>query len=149
MENYYDQILSKTISIRRPPSKVWEALTNLNSMRTWMSESKIEIITDWEVGSPITIQGELSNIPFENKGVVLGFEPESLLRYSHLSSLSMLDDHVKSYSVIEFRLTENNNLTILTFTMSNFPTEIIYKHLAFYWNSTLQILKEFIELGHV
>jgi hypothetical protein len=35
--------------------------------------------------------------------------------------------------------------TRLTVTVSNFPTETIYKHLAFYWNVTPVILKRMIE----
>ena len=110
-----------------------------------MYDTEINIITDWNVGSPILIRGRLHRIKFENKGVVLQFEPEKILQYSHLSSLSRLPDKRENYSVLEFRLAPINNQTSLTLTLSNFPTETIYKHLAFYWNVALEVLKKMIE----
>ena len=110
-----------------------------------MFEKEIEIITDWQVGGPIITRGDLHGIPFENNGRVLQFEPEKVLRYSHLSSISRLPDKPESYAVFDFRLTPIGNQTSLTLTVSNFPTESIYKHLVFYWNVTLEIFKKMLE----
>jgi uncharacterized protein YndB with AHSA1/START domain len=140
-----DNIFNKTININAPISKVWDTLTIPELMKKWMSETDINIITDWTVGSPILIRGHLHRIKFENKGTVLQFEREKILQYSHLSSLSRLADKPENYSVLEFRIAPINNQTTLTLTLSNFPTETIYKHLAFYWNVTLEILKRMIE----
>ncbi len=139
------KLATKTININAPASKVWEALTNPDLMKKWMSETEIEIITDWQVGSPMTIRGNLHGIKFKNTGTVLQFEPEQILRYSHLSSLSRLPDKTENYSIIEFKLSPLADQTALTLTLSIFPTETIYKHLAFYWNVTLEILKRLIE----
>jgi len=138
-------IFNKTIHINAPTSKVWDALTNPELMKKWMSETKIDIITDWEVGNPIVIRGTLNGKNFENNGTVLQFELEKILQYNYLSSLSRLPDKPENYSVLEFRLTPMENQTTLTLALSNFPTETIYKHLAFYWNVTLEILKRMIE----
>jgi hypothetical protein len=81
----------------------------------------------------------------ESNGTVLVFEQEKKLQYNHLSSLSRLPDELENYSIIEFILSPIENQTILTITLSNFPTEEIYRHLAFYWNVTLEILKKQIE----
>ena len=145
METSTDPIIHKTITIHAQPAKVWEAITQPALLRQWMSETPIEIITTWEVGEPISIQGDWCHSRFENEGVVLQFEPERILEYSHLSSLSRLPDQVENYSVIRFALTPLEDGTELTITLSNFPTEVIYKHLAFYWNVTLVLLKKFIE----
>ncbi len=110
-----------------------------------MSENEIEIITTWKVGSPIIIRGKLSEKAFENKGMVLQFKTNEVLQYSHLSSLSKLPSNPQSYSLIEFRLLPIRKQTELTVTVTNFPTEVIYKHLAFYWNVTPSILKKQIE----
>jgi uncharacterized protein YndB with AHSA1/START domain len=136
---------NNNIIINAKPAKVWEVLTNSQLIPKWMAESEIEIITSWQVGSPIIIRGDLHGMPFENTGSVLQFEPEKLLRYSHLSSLSNLPNEIDSYSVIEFSLQPKGNQTVLTLTLSNFPTEEIYRHLVFYWSVTIEILKEFIE----
>ncbi len=140
-----NQIASKAIEINAPTSKVWDALTNLELMKKWMSETEINIVTDWKVGSPIVIQGNLHRIKFKNTGTVLQFDPERILQYSHLSSLSRLPDETKNYSIIEFQLAPMGQQTSLTLTLSNFPTEAIFKHLVFYWNVTLEVLKRMIE----
>jgi uncharacterized protein YndB with AHSA1/START domain len=140
-----DKIFHKTIHINAPISKVWETLTTPELMKKWISETEIDIITDWNVGSPILIRGQLHRIKFENKGKVLQFEREKILQYSHLSSISRLPDTPENYSIFEFRLAPIKNQTTLTLTLSNFATESIYKHLAFYWNVTLEILKRLIE----
>ena len=142
-----EQILSKTIKIDAPTSKVWDALTNPEIMKKWMSETEIDIVTDWKVGNSIIIRGDLHRIKFENKGMILQLEREKVLKYSHLSSLSRLPDETRNYSIMEFLLAPMGNQTELTLTLSNFPTDSIYKHLAFYWNVTLEILKKMIEAG--
>jgi len=139
------KLATKAININASPSKVWEALTNPDLMKKWMSETEIDIITDWKVRSPIVIRGNLHGIKFKNNGTVLQFEPEKILRYNHLSSLSRLPDKLENYSVVEFILAPAENQTVLTLTLSIFPTETIYKHLVFYWNVTLEILKRLIE----
>ena len=140
-----DEVFTKTVQIDAPITKVWHALTTPEVMKKWMSETEIDIITDWRVGGPILTRGRLHGKKFENRGTVMQFEPEKILRYSHLSTISRLPDRPESYSSFEFRLAPVENQTTLTIAVSNFPTETIYKHLAFYWKVTLEILKRMIE----
>ena len=141
------KIFNKAVNINAPTSQVWHILTTPELMKKWMISDDIEINinTDWKVGSPMVIRGNMNGKNFENNGTVLQFETEKTLRYSHLSSISRLPDQPESYSIVEFRLQPIENQTILTLTLSNFPTESIYKHLAFYWNVTLEVLKRMIE----
>ena len=141
----FDQIITHTIVINSDPVDVWRALTEPQLMNQWMFESELEIITDWKIGSPIIIKGSLEFSDFENKGILLKYEPKRILQYSHLSSLSALPDQLKNYSIIEFRLTPENGQTNLTLTLSNFPTRAIYHHFSFYWIITLDILRKFCE----
>jgi len=133
------------IDIQAPISMVWEALTTPALMRAWMSDEDIQIITDWKVGHPFIIRGRLHGISFENKGLVVRYEPERRLSYSHLSSLSRLPDIAGSYSVIDFTLEPSNEHVHVCVEPSNFPTEVIRKHLEFYWGSALSSLKRFVE----
>jgi uncharacterized protein YndB with AHSA1/START domain len=140
------KIFSKAVRINAPTSKVWQVLTTPESMKKWMMpDIEIDIITDWKVGNPIIMHGTMNGKIFENQGTVLQFEPEKALQYSHLSSISRLPDWPESYTIMEFELQPNENQTTLTLTLRNFPTESIYKHLTFYWNVTLEILKKMIE----
>jgi uncharacterized protein YndB with AHSA1/START domain len=142
-QSTYPQTFSKTIDINAPASAVWAALTSPAIMKKWMAEADIDILTDWQVGAPFIIRGSLHGIKFENRGTVVQFDPEKRLCYTHLSSISRLPDVPESYSMLAFELDQ----TTLTVTISNFPTETIYKHLAFYWNVTPGILKKLIEQG--
>jgi uncharacterized protein YndB with AHSA1/START domain len=141
--------IERTVTINAPPSVVWRALTCPDLMKQWMGEPevKIEILTDWKVGEKIIVKG-FHHAEFENRGTVLHFEPDSMLRYSHLSSLSKLPDKPENYSVVAFRLEPSEDRTSLTVVVSNFPTETIFKHLEFYWNVTIGILKKFVEERH-
>lgn len=140
------QQIEKTIFIKALPSIVWNTLTNPELMKQWMGEPEmeLEIITDWKVGNAIIIKG-FHHIQFENKGTVLQFEPNKFLQYNYLSSLSQLPDEPGNYSIIEFRLEPAEDHTALALTISNFPTETIFKHVDFYWRGTIEILKKLIE----
>lgn len=137
--------ITRSVRIDAPPADVWNALTNPELMKRWMSEADIEIVTDRRVGAPFIVRGDLHGTPFENAGTVLRFEPERVLRYNHLSSLSNLPDVVENYSILEFELRPVDDRTTLTLRLWNFPTESIRKHLAFYWNVALEVLKRTIE----
>jgi uncharacterized protein YndB with AHSA1/START domain len=138
--------IEKHILIKAVPSKVWAALTNPDQMKQWMAEPgmKIDIMTNWRVGQPILVNG-FHHVNFENKGTVLQYEVDSILQYTHLSSISRLPNESKNYSVITFSLTPIEDHTLLKFKIDNFPTEAIFKHLDFYWRTTPEILKNFIE----
>jgi uncharacterized protein YndB with AHSA1/START domain len=140
------QRIDKTSIINASLSAVWDTLTNPDRMKQWMEEPgmEIEIVTDWKAGSPIVIKG-FHHIKFENKGTVLRFEPEKVIEYNYLSSLSRLPDKPENYTTIEFRLTPVKNGTSLTLTLGNFPTETIFKHVDFYWSTTISILKKLVE----
>lgn len=131
------EVYTKTIKIDAPIADVWEALTVPALMQQWMSEKALQIITDWSIGGSFTITGE----GFENSGKVLKYEPLVVVSYSHLSSLSQLDDAVANYTVLEFTLSGNTEVTL---HISNFPTETIYKHFVFYWGVALELLRQFV-----
>jgi uncharacterized protein YndB with AHSA1/START domain len=141
-------VIENSATINVPPSVVWRALTDSDLMKQWIAEPvmRIEITTDWKVGSPIIVKGHHNKVDFENKGPIQQFEPYSILRYSHLSSISGLPDRAENYTMIEFRLerTEENS-TSLNVRTSNFPAESAFKHWEFYWKVTIGILQRFIE----
>lgn len=140
--------ISISIMIESEPSRVWTALTDPTLIPEWMGqpEMNLEVQTTWEINSPISISG-FHHTRFENKGRVLDYSKERRLRYSHLSSVSKLPDKAENYSTIEFTLIPipTNNYTQLTIDISNFPTEIIYKHLVFYWRGTISKIKRYVE----
>ncbi len=142
----YPQHIEKSISIQASPSKVWKYLTSPDLMKKWMGdpEMNIEVISDWKVGSPFTVKA-FHHLQFENKGTILQFDPERVFQYEYLSSMSNLKDIAENYTTITFRLVPEEKGTELTVEAENFPTIEIYKHLEFYWNGTVVLLKNGIE----
>jgi len=138
--------IEKAITIAAAPAQVWMCLTEPKLMGHWMGESemKLKVRTDWTIGNPITISG-FHHIKFQNTGRVLEFEPQKIIQYTHLSSLSRLPENVENHSVISFVLTAQDENTLLTLYIERFPTETIMKHLDFYWQGTISVLKNFIE----
>ncbi|WP_428660385.1 SRPBCC family protein [Runella sp.] len=136
--------VSKSIRINAPASRVWAILTDPDRIKVWMSEAEINIITDWVVGSPIIFQSNV-NGKHEYKGVILQLEPEKVFRYSSWSKISRLPDQPENYSLIEFRLTPMENQTTLTVTHSNLIAKAAIEHSNFYWNGTLEIIRQLTE----
>jgi uncharacterized protein YndB with AHSA1/START domain len=62
---------------------VWETLTSKAGMKAYMMGADVE--TDWKVGSPITMKGEMGGKAFEDTGEVRSFEPERAFSYTHQS----------------------------------------------------------------
>lgn len=139
----------RTVTINAPPSAVWHGLTNLEAMKQWMAEPEmqLDINTDWQLHSPVIIKG-YHHVPFVNKGTVLEVDPHKRLRYTHLSSISRLPDHPGSYTTLDFALRAVSGKTELTLSISNFPTDAIFKHMDFYWKATIELFKKWIEERH-
>ena len=116
------QKIEKSINIKALSGTIWEALTVPGQMVQWMAEPgmDLEILTAWEVGSPIIIRGR-HNGPFTNRGKVLAFQPDSLLSYNYLSSISRLPDVPKNHTVVEFRLKPEKDHTVLVVSLTTFP----------------------------
>jgi uncharacterized protein YndB with AHSA1/START domain len=138
---------STSVTINANSTKVWQTLTNPETMTQWLGESdmEIEVHTNWQINSPIIIKG-FHHVKFENKGIVLVFDEERKLSFTHLSSVSRLPDISESYSILTFTLEPIDNDTHLTLNIENFPTESIRKHLEFYWRTTLVTIKNLVEM---
>lgn len=134
------------VHIDAPVTRVWRALTDLARLPRWMGEPELRIAveTDWRVGAPITIRG-FHHVPFENRGVVLAFDPPHALGYRYLSSLSGLADEPGNQTHLHFDLAEENGGTRLALSAHGFPTDAIFHHTAFYWAGTLHVLKAYVE----
>ncbi len=140
------RLIETSIAILAPSEDVWRVLTDPALMTQWMAEPemRLEIDTNWQVGSPIVMRGR-HHVRFEDRGIIRRFEPYSLLEYTHLSSVSRLPDLPENYTTLAFHLAPAGDYTVLTLRISNFPTEAIFKHFDFYWRTTMLVLKRHIE----
>jgi uncharacterized protein YndB with AHSA1/START domain len=97
------------------------------------------------VGSPIVFWGEWQGNKYEDKGVILKFEPQRLLQYSHFSPLSGLPDTPENYHIVTIELTEQGAGTHLTLIQDNNPTEQAHEHSEKNWAMMLECLKKLVE----
>jgi uncharacterized protein YndB with AHSA1/START domain len=134
--------IRKTVLINTTTQAVWDILTTPALIQQWTHDTPVDIQTNWEVGSPLIMSGDLHGIPFSNSGKILAFEPNTKLSYSFLSSLSNLPDIVESHCILEFNLITEDHKTRLDFTISNFPDQVIRKHLELYWGPTLELIRK-------
>ena len=126
---------------------VWSAITDPDCIKQWMLDSELEIISDWQVHSPIVFRGELNGYRFENRGTIRAFEPEKIFAYDYWSTLSQgrVPEGPENTTWIRFEIEATVGGTKVTVTLANFADQSIYRHVKFYWNGTLPVLKRFCE----
>lgn len=144
------EVITRTEIINASATAVWDTLTNPKLMEEWMAEPGMQLVVekDSRVGSPILFRG-FHHVKFANKGTILELQPYRIFRYNYLSSLSKLPDRAENYTVIQFELVPVSNGISLILTVTNFPTEIIYRHVEFYWRATMTIIKSKVEMQSV
>lgn len=134
----------RTVRIDAPRAKVWEALTDPDKVRQYLHGTTLS--TNWLVGSPITWAGEWKGQPYEDKGTVLAFEPERLLRTTHWSPLGGTGDAPENYHTVTYELAGDGDVTTLTLTQDNNATQEDADAMAENgWGPVLQALKETVE----
>ena len=100
-----------TVKIFAPRKKVWLALTVPDLVKQWQYNS--DLLTTWEVGSPIIFRNEWNGQVFEQKGRVLEFLPESRVKYSLFFPRPDLQDIPEHSIFMTYELTENEGATLL------------------------------------
>ncbi len=142
----YPQTVHRTIAITTPPSAVWQALTNPDIAKEWLSPDKTSTVTsEWKVGSPIVYAGTWDRRKYLDKGTILQLDPEKTFQYNMWSKLSRLPDTPENYTVVGFTLTPSETGTTLTLTHINFQSYAIYGHANFYWATALDRIKKLLE----
>ena len=134
----------KSLTIDAPRARVWEALTDPAMVGLWLHGTTMS--TDWKVGGPITWTGEWKGRPYVDKGTVLAYEPERLLRTTHWSPLGGSEDTPENYHTVTYELAGEGGTTTLTLTQDNNPTQAEADAMAENnWGPVLRVLKETAE----
>ncbi len=132
------------ITIDTSLTKVWDALINPEIIKQYMHDA--QIVTDWQVGSPIIWKGEWKGKTYEDKGTVLALEPHKLLKYSHWSPMSGGEDKPENYHEVTYELLESDGKIVLTFTQGNSPTQEEADNMVHsFWAPVLQAIKDITE----
>lgn len=103
--------------IDAPADQVWKALTTPEIIKTYFFGADIQ--SDWKVGSPVTIKGEMKGKAYEDKGEVRSFDPERRLAFSHFSPSTGQADAPENYHLVAYDLEPEGERTKVTLTQSN------------------------------
>ncbi len=134
---------SSSVLIHAPLKKVWDALTIPEQVKQYFFGT--DLVTTWEVGSPIFFRGEWEGKTYEDKGTVLAFEPMHTLSYNYWSSMSGMEDKPELYQVLKYDLTETSEGVTVTITQSNVDSQEKADHSAKNWEGVFGLMKDFVE----
>lgn len=144
-------IVTNTITIHAPASRVWDALTNPQQTKKYMFGC--ETISDWKKGSSL-----LWSAMYEGKetvfvkGTIKDIQPEKFLAYTTIDPMSSIDDIPENYLVVTYSLEEQGDQTVFTVTQGDYSkvadSEKRYKE-AYNngegWNPILVEIKKLVE----
>lgn len=134
---------SASIVINASRQSVWEAVTRPELVKQYFFGTNL--VTNWQVGSPILFRGEWEGKSYEDKGTVLDFEPLESLSYSYWSSMGGTEDKPENYQRLRYQLEELDGKTKLTITQENAATQESADHSAGNWQMVLEGLKKVVE----
>jgi uncharacterized protein YndB with AHSA1/START domain len=130
-------------SINADKTAVWKALTSPETIKKYMFGADVE--SAWQVGSPITWRGEWKGKPFEDKGVILRFEKDRTLQYSHFSPRSGDSDTPENYHTVTIDLSGTGKATDVSLVQDGNADAKAQKEAEKNWNVMLAGLKELVE----
>ncbi len=129
--------------IDAPAARVWQALTDPDLIQQYLFGTRAK--TDWQVGHPITWQGEWQGKPYKDKGTVLQVVPERLIVTTYWSSMAGLPDRPENYKKVTYELKPENGGTLLTLTQDNNASLEDKAHSEQNWQMVLDGLKKLVE----
>lgn len=134
---------TSSIVINAPLEKVWEALTKPELVKQYFFGTNL--VTNWEVGSPIFFRGEFDGKHYEDKGTVLAFSPTTSLSFNYWSSFSNLPDTLEMRQILEYVVEQTPKGIRVAIKQSNVDTQERADHSAKNWDMVLQGLKKMLE----
>jgi uncharacterized protein YndB with AHSA1/START domain len=131
------------LTIKASISEVWAGLTQPEWIKKYFFGS--QLVTSWQPGTPIFFRGEWEGTPYEDKGTVLAYEHEKMLRFNYFSSWSDLPDLPENYQIIEYHVEKQIEGTLLTIEQSHIDTPEKRDHSVQNWENVMSGLKQLLE----
>lgn len=136
-------VASSSIVIQARADRVWSVLTDPQAIKEFMFGT--DVVTDWTVGGPIAWRGIWKGKAYEDKGVILEFEPGRRLVNTHFSPLSGQDDEPANYHTLTWTLEPEGGATKLTLTQDNNASPDEAAHSKGMWDSLVESVKNIAE----
>ena len=139
------QVSGAEITIDAPIETVWHAITN--SKVALMPGTTVE--SGWEVGDPITFDGEFNGKAFKDYGEITEKKEGKSVAFSHWSKMPERPDN---YHIVRYDLDDEDEATHVTLTQTNVgdKVDIDAKTKAEFdknWQMMLEHLKKAAEAG--
>jgi uncharacterized protein YndB with AHSA1/START domain len=139
------QVSAAEITINAPIDTVWRAITN--SKIALMPGTTVE--SDWEVGDPITFDGEVNGKAFKDYGEITAKDEGHSVAFSHWSKTPKRPDN---YHIVRYELDDEDDATHVKLTQTNVgdKVDIDAKTKAEFdknWDTMLKHLKKSAEAG--
>ena len=96
------------------PERVWAALTEPEHISAYMQGSRVA--TTWEIGAPITWDGEYDDHSYQDKGEVLACDEPRVLSVSHYGPMMGQPGEPQNYHTLVYTLTASGEGTHLELT---------------------------------
>ncbi len=140
-----EHVARAKVTIDAPAASVWLGLTEPEMISRYMAGSRVE--TTWEVGSPITWNGEYDGNAYQDKGQVLEFEPPRRLVVTHFSPMMGQDDVPENYHRVSYDVAEDNGRTTVTLQQDGNESADQAEQFSANWQQMLDGLKAEVEGG--
>jgi uncharacterized protein YndB with AHSA1/START domain len=138
-----DFIARAEVRVGADAERVWAALTEPDQIAGYMHGSRVT--TTWEVGSPITWEGEYDGRAYQDKGEVLAHDEPRLLSVTHYSPMMGRPDEPENYHTVVYTLTATDEGTHLALTQDGNETEEQAEQFGQNWQTMLDGLKVQVE----
>jgi uncharacterized protein YndB with AHSA1/START domain len=132
-----------SVNIQATINEVWDALTRPEIINKYFFGTNT--ITDWKVGSPIKFTGEWEGKTYEDKGTILDFQKNKLIKYDYWSSMSGIEDKPENYVIVTYQLSGEDGNVNMTVSQENIPDEKTKCIQLKNWNYVLNGLKQVVE----
>jgi uncharacterized protein YndB with AHSA1/START domain len=136
-------VASATTSIGATRSRVWDALVTPAAIKQYLFGA--DVVSDWCEGSEIKWKGEVRGKRYEDRGVILTFESDRKLQYSHFSPLSGKPDRAENYHTVSIKLAGTGDVTEVSLSQDNNSDEKARSESARNWEAMLAGLKNYVE----
>ena len=131
-------------TINAPAADVWDALVTPEAIKQYMFGA--QVVSDWREGSDIVWKGEWQGKAYEDKGVILKYEPDRVLQYSHFSPLSGAPDVEENYHTVTIKLDRAGaEQTRVVLTQDKNESDEALEHSRKNWETMLKGLKKYVE----
>ena len=130
----------KKVTIAVNAKKLWPVLTESKYTKIYMFNCTVS--TDWEIGSPITWQGNYQGYEAFQKGKILDIKQDELIKYSTFDPNFGLEDKPENYIHVSYILKDIDGQTELTIINETFDeSEERMGHINQGWDMVIGAIK--------